>query len=864
MAEIKGEHSLNVSQELPEVSDKNLPKTKRVASLDIFRGLTVALMILVDDAGEQWPMIGHAPWNGCNLADFVMPFFLFIVGMAIPLALKRIPNRLLAVKKVIVRTLKLLFWGLLLQGGFSHAPDNLTYGVDMKHIRWCGILQRIALAYLVVALVEIFSRSTQARDPEPTHLSIFNLYYWHWLVGACILVVYLALLYGIHVPDWGFTVHNPDSIYNGTTLTVTCGVRGKLDPPCNAVGYIDREVLGINHMYKRPAWRRSEACTENSPYEGPFKKNAPSWCYAPFEPEGILSSISAILSTIIGLHFGHVLIHLQDHPSRLKHWLLLGLALLTSGLILHFTHAIPLNKQLYTLSYVCVTSGAAALLFSAFYITVDIWGLTFLFLPLKWIGMNAMLVYVMAAEGIFAGFINGWYYGDPHNTLIYWIQKHVFIKVEPHFPLTIELMASAMLGDATTSFEDGKLASMTTDDVVRASRILENDIRILKEEVQRSNREWESYKEKIQDNEEKVKLNKQLPYLVGNIVEILEINPEDEAEEDGSNIDLDSQRKGKCVVLKTSTRQTIFLPVVGLVDPAKLKPGDLVGVNKDSYLVLDALPSEYDSRVKAMEVDEKPTEDYNDIGGLEKQIQELVEAIVLPMTCKERFQKLGVRPPKGVLLYGPPGTGKTLIARACAAQTNATFLKLAGPQLVQMFIGDGAKLVQDAFQLAKEKSPCIIFIDEIDAIGTKRFDSEVSGDREVQRTMLELLNQLDGFSSDDRIKVIAATNRADILDPALMRSGRLDRKIEFPHPTEEARARILQIHSRKMNVHPDVNFEELARSTDDFNAAQLKAVCVEAGMLALRRDATEVNHEDFNEGIIQVQAKKKASLNYYA
>ncbi|KAM7279833.1 hypothetical protein ACFE04_006967 [Oxalis oulophora] len=405
-------------------------------------------------------------------------------------------------------------------------------------------------------------------------------------------------------------------------------------------------------------------------------------------------------------------------------------------------------------------------------------------------------------------------------------------------------MATAMVED--TSFEDDQLASMTTDDIIRASRLLDNEIRVLKEELQRSNLELDSYKEKIKENQEKIKLNKQLPYLVGNIVEILEMNPEDEAEEDGANIDLDSQRKGKCVVLKTSTRQTIFLPVVGLVDPDKLKPGDLVGVNKDSYLILDTLPSEYDSRVKAMEVDEKPTEDYSDIGGLEKQIQELVEAIVLPMTHQERFQKLGVRPPKGVLLYGPPGTGKTLMARACAAQTNATFLKLAGPQLVQMFIGDGAKLVRDAFQLAKEKSPCIIFIDEIDAIGTKRFDSEVSGDREVQRTMLELLNQLDGFSSDDRIKVcscfifvIAATNRADILDPALMRSGRLDRKIEFPHPTEEARARILQIHSRKMNVHPDVNFEELARSTDDFNGAQLKAVCVEAGMLALRRDATE-------------------------
>ena len=409
-----------------------------------------------------------------------------------------------------------------------------------------------------------------------------------------------------------------------------------------------------------------------------------------------------------------------------------------------------------------------------------------------------------------------------------------------------------------------EFANMSADDISRRARLLENEIRVLKGEATRLTLDQGGMKEKIKENKEKIKLNNQLPYLVGNIVEILDVAPDDEEEEDGANVDLDSQRKGKCVVLKTSTRQTIFLPVVGLVDAEELKPGDLVGVNKDSYLILDTLPAEYDSRVKAMEVDEKPTEDYSDIGGLDKQIQELVEAIVLPVTHKDKFQALGIKPPKGVLLYGPPGTGKTLIARACAAQTNAAFLKLAGPQLVQMFIGDGAKLVRDAFLLAKEKTPAIIFIDEIDAIGTKRFDSEISGDREVQRTMLELLNQLDGFSSTEDIKVIAATNRADILDPALMRSGRLDRKIEFPHPGEDARAKIIQIHARKMNVSPDVNFEELARSSDDFNAAQLKAVCVEAGMLALRRDATEVNHEDFNEGIIAVQAKKKANLNYYA
>lgn len=213
----------------------------------------------------------------------------------------------------------------------------------------------------------------------------------------------------------------------------------------------------------------------------------------------------------------------------------------------------------------------------------------------------------------------------------------------------------------------------------------------------------------------------------------------------------------------------------------------------------------------------------------------------------------------GALMYGPPGTGKTLLARACAAQTEATFLKLAGPQLVQMFIGDGAKLVRDCFALAKEKAPSIIFIDELDAVGTKRFDSDKSGDREVQRTMLELLNQLDGFASDERIKVLAATNRVDVLDPALLRSGRLDRKIEFPLPNEEARAQILRIHSRKMTVDEGVNWPELARSTDEFGGAQLKAVCVEAGMIALRSGQSKISHEHYVDAISEVQAKKKVS-----
>lgn len=407
-----------------------------------------------------------------------------------------------------------------------------------------------------------------------------------------------------------------------------------------------------------------------------------------------------------------------------------------------------------------------------------------------------------------------------------------------------------------------EILQSSTLDIRSRTRLLDNNIRVMRSEMLRLLHERATMAEKIKDNKDKIENNKQLPYLVGTVVELL--NVEAEEEEEGANVDLDLARSGQSAVVRTSTRQTVFLPLIGLVEPSELKPGDIIGVNKDSYLILDKLPAEYDSRVKAMEVDEKPTESYADIGGLEKQIEELIEAVVLPMQQADKFTTLGIKPPKGALMYGPPGTGKTLLARACAAKTNATFLKLAAPQLVQMFIGDGAKLVRDAFALAKEKAPTIIFIDELDAIGTKRFDSDKSGDREVQRTMLELLNQLDGFGSDDRVKVLAATNRVDVLDPALLRSGRLDRKIEFPLPTEEGRAQILQIHARKMKVNDDINWQELARSTDEFNGAQLKAVAVEAGMIALRGGQNSIKHEDFVEAVGEVQARKSKLVSFYA
>lgn len=389
---------------------------------------------------------------------------------------------------------------------------------------------------------------------------------------------------------------------------------------------------------------------------------------------------------------------------------------------------------------------------------------------------------------------------------------------------------------------DPEFESKSIEEIIERTKLINSETRILQSRINNIKHDTATKSSQVAENMEKIRINKQLPYLVGNVVEVFD--------------------KGNGVV-NTSTRITSYLPMLGLVNENELHPGDLVALHKETNIIFEKLPPNYDTKVKAMELDTKPEESYEDIGGLERQIEELNEAIVLPLTHPERFAKLKIKPPKGVLMYGPPGTGKTLMARACASKTNATFLKLAGPQLVQMYIGDGARLVRDAFALAKEKSPTIIFIDEIDAIGTKRVASDKTGDREVQRTMLELLNQLDGFTSNENVKIIAATNRVDILDSALLRSGRLDRKIEFPLPNSEGRKRILQIHSRKMNIVENVNFDELSRSTEGFNGAQCKAVCIEAGMAALRKDRDQITQNDFMDGILEVLSRKKSKLIYF-
>lgn len=285
-----------------------------------------------------------------------------------------------------------------------------------------------------------------------------------------------------------------------------------------------------------------------------------------------------------------------------------------------------------------------------------------------------------------------------------------------------------------------------------------------------------------------------------------------------------------CIV-STAMGPEYYVNILSFVDKDQLEPGSSVLMHHKSLSVIGILADEVDPLVAVMKVDKAPLETYADIGGLEEQIMEIKEAVELPLTHPELYEDVGIRPPKGVILYGVPGTGKTLLAKAVANETSATFLRVVGSELIQKYLGDGPKLVREMFRVAAEHSPSIVFIDEIDAIATKRYDTTSGGEKEIQRTMLELLNQLDGFDDRGDVKVIMATNRIDSLDPALIRPGRIDRKIEFPMPDEKTKRRIFQIHTHKMTLSEDVNLEEFVVAKDDLTGADIKAICTEAGIL---------------------------------
>lgn len=285
------------------------------------------------------------------------------------------------------------------------------------------------------------------------------------------------------------------------------------------------------------------------------------------------------------------------------------------------------------------------------------------------------------------------------------------------------------------------------------------------------------------------------------------------------------------------------------------KPNARIALRSDSYVLHKILPSKVDPLVQLMRVEKTPDSTYEMVGGVDKQIKEIKEVIELPIKHPEIFEALGIAQPKGVLLYGPPGTGKTLLARAVAHHTNCCFIRVSGGELVQKYIGEGSRLVRELFVMAREHAPSIIFMDEIDSIGSSRVEGEQGGDSEVQRTMLELLNQLDGFEAAQNIKVIMATNRIDILDDALLRPGRIDRKVEFPNPNEDARLEILKIHSRKMNLMRGIDLRKIAGQMFGASGAESKAVCTEAGMFALRERRQHVTEDDFQMAVSKVMKK---------
>jgi proteasome regulatory subunit len=383
---------------------------------------------------------------------------------------------------------------------------------------------------------------------------------------------------------------------------------------------------------------------------------------------------------------------------------------------------------------------------------------------------------------------------------------------------------------------------------------LQEEIKILKGQIRSmeytSNLEREAYKRELAGAYDEVNmlrrernlLKKQLdeimkpPMLIGEVLEIINSSE---------------------IIIKNGTGQTFITTVSNDIGTGELKIGSRVGLDRNNLVVMRLLTQGKDPIIMGSELIERPQITYDDIGGLEDPIVELKEAMELPLTDPRIFKKIGIKPPNGVLLVGPPGTGKTLLAKAVANSAGCTFIRLVGSELVQKFIGEGGRLVRELFQMAREKKPCIIFIDELDAIGAKRLGMDTTGDREVQRTLMQLLAEMDGFHPLEEIGIMAATNRKDIIDEALLRPGRFDRIIEVPLPDRDGRRKILSIHTRGMKLAKRVDLDLIADRTEDLSGADLRNLCTEAGMFAIRRKHASIRKEDMDDALEKTRERKE-------
>ncbi|CAA6672210.1 unnamed protein product [Spirodela intermedia] len=366
------------------------------------------------------------------------------------------------------------------------------------------------------------------------------------------------------------------------------------------------------------------------------------------------------------------------------------------------------------------------------------------------------------------------------------------------------------------------------------------DYLLMEEEFVSNQERLKPQEDKNEEDRSKVDDLRGSPMSVGNLEELIDENH---------------------AIVSSSVGPEYYVGILSFVDKDQLEPGCSILTHNKVLSVVGILQDEVDPMVSVMKVEKAPLESYADIGGLDSQIQEIKEAVELPLTHPELYEDIGIKPPKELYFMVNQVLGKHCLLRSAVANsTSATFLRVVGSELIQKYLGDGPKLVRELFRVADELSPSIVFIDEIDAVGTKRYDAHSGGEREIQRTMLELLNQLDGFDSRGDVKVILATNRIESLDPALLRPGRIDRKIEFPLPDIKTRRRIFQIHTSRMTLSDDVNLEEFVMTKDEFSGADIKAICTEAGLLALRERRMKVTHVDFKKAKEKVMFKKKEGV----